>query len=199
MLDFPRWKVWATWITIVVLCLCAVPSFLPGNLRDQLPGWAKPTVNLGLDLAGGSYILLEAQPEDVRTTRLEAMRDSVEQAMRTGPRIQIGDISTRDGRLTFMVRDASQVDAVRERLLPMTQGAGLTGQRDWNIEVVDSSRFVVTQTEAGLTRRWIRRWSMRPKLSAGVSTNSARANRRSSVRDRTASSCRCRVWPIPNS
>jgi preprotein translocase subunit SecD len=152
MLDFPRWKVWATWITIVVLCLCAVPSFLPGSVRDQLPGWAKPTVNLGLDLAGGSYILLEAQPEDVRTTRLESMRDSVEQAMRTNPRIQIGDISTRDGRLSFMVRDASQVDAVRERLLPMTQGAGLTGQRDWNIEVVDSTRFVLTQTEAGLSQ-----------------------------------------------
>ncbi|TKD53216.1 protein translocase subunit SecD [Sphingomonas baiyangensis] len=153
MLDFPRWKYWATWATVILGVLVALPSLLPPAATQMLPGFIRDTkVNLGLDLAGGSYILLEADVNDVATQRLETMRDSVLAEMRRSPRIQIGDISTRDGRVSFMVRDVQQVDAVRERLLPMTAGAGLTGQRDWNIEVRDSSRFVLTPTQAGLAQ-----------------------------------------------
>ncbi|MBB3909665.1 protein translocase subunit SecD [Sphingomonas desiccabilis] len=154
MLDFPRWKVRAIWLGILVMVLLAVPSLLPERTRAQLPGWVPtPTINLGLDLAGGSYILLEAKTSDVATTRLEQMREQVATEMRRAPRVQIGDISTRGGRLSFMVRNVAQVDAAREKLLSITGGgAGLTGQREWDIEVVDQTRFVLTQTDAGLTQ-----------------------------------------------
>ena len=66
------------------------------------------------------------------------MEQTVEAEMRRrdAPRISIGDISTSGGRLSFMVRDASQVDAARERINQLTTGAGMTGQRDWDIQVV---------------------------------------------------------------
>ena len=152
MLDFPRWKVWLVWATIAFCALLAIPSFVPEESRAKWPGWVpQPVINLGLDLAGGSYILLEADTRDVAVSRLETMREQITAEMRRGnPRIAIGDISTRGEQLSFMVRDASQVDAARERLLPMTTGAALTGQRDWDISVVDTSRFVVRQTTAGL-------------------------------------------------
>ena len=152
MLDFPQWKRWLVWATIIVCVLLAVPSFVPEEARAKWPSWVpQPTINLGLDLAGGSYILLEANTDEVATTRLDAMREQIVTEMRRqNPRVQIGDISTRDNRISFMVRDPAQVDAARERLLPMTTGAGLTGQRDWDIEVRDTSRFVLTQTQAGL-------------------------------------------------
>lgn len=153
MLDFPPWKKWLTWVAVVFGVLLAVPSLLPDNVSSALPRWMTATkVNLGLDLAGGSYILLEADTNDVRNQRLETMRDTILGEMRRAPRIQIGDISTRDGRIAFMVRDVAQVDAVRERLLPLTAGAGLTGQRDWNIEVRDSTRFLVSPTDAGIAQ-----------------------------------------------
>ncbi len=154
MLDFPRWKIWAVWLTVAVFALFAVPSLLPERTRAALPGWLpKPTINLGLDLAGGSYILLEARTGDVAGTRLEAMREQIASEMRRAPRIAIGDISTRAGQISFMLRDVGQVDAAREKLLGLTGGgAGLTGQREWNIEVRDQTRFVVTQTEAGLAQ-----------------------------------------------
>ncbi|HTG39900.1 protein translocase subunit SecD [Sphingomonas sp.] len=152
MLDFPAWKKWLTWAAVIVGVLLSVPSLLPSSVSRQLPGWMTGTkVNLGLDLAGGSYILLEAQTSDVRNQRLETMRDTIIGEMRRAPRLPIGDISTRDGRISFMVRDVGQVDAVRERLLPLTAGAGLTGQRDWDIEVRDTTRVVMTPTSAGLT------------------------------------------------
>ncbi|QDX25718.1 protein translocase subunit SecD [Sphingomonas suaedae] len=155
MLDFPKWKIWSVWLTILVFTLCAVPSFMPQSVRANWPGWVpQPTVNLGLDLAGGSYILLEADMFDFSRVRLAAKRDEIEtEFRRQDPRIDIGDISLRDNRITFMVRDASQVDAARERLLTLAgSGVGMTGQREWTIEVRDSTRFIVTPTQAGIAQ-----------------------------------------------
>ena len=152
MLDFPRWKVVAISAFLAVLCALAIPSFLPERITAGLP--VHPRINLGLDLAGGSYLLLEADTADLAATRLEAMREQVQTEMRRAtPPIEIGDISTRDGQLTFMLRDPTQVDAARERLLTITGGgAGMTGQRVWDITVVDGSRFVLKQTQAGLSQ-----------------------------------------------
>ncbi|KQR87542.1 protein translocase subunit SecD [Sphingomonas sp. Leaf343] len=151
MLDFPRWKVWSIWALLAALCALAIPSLVPERYS---PSWLANArhINLGLDLAGGSYLLLEADVNDLAATRIESMRDQVQTEMRRGnPRIAIGDISTRDGQLTFMVRDSTQVDAARERLLGITgSGAGMTGQREWDIQVVDGSRFVLRPTQAGL-------------------------------------------------
>lgn len=152
MLDFPKWKVWAVWLTIAVGILCAIPSLIPPSARQHWPSWVpQPTVNLGLDLAGGSYILLEADTADFRRVRLAAKRDEIEtEFRRQDPRIAIGDISLQNNRISFMVRDAAQVDAARERLLQLTgSGVGMTGQREWTIEVQDSTRFIVSQTSAG--------------------------------------------------
>lgn len=155
MLDFPKWKVWAVWLSIAACFLLAIPSFVPENLRERWPGWIpQPAVNLGLDLAGGSSILLEADTADLARTRLAAKRDEIEtEFRRQDPRIDIGEISMRDGVISFMVRDVAQVDAARERLLQLTgSGAGMTGQREWTIEVRDGTRFIVSQTQAGLNQ-----------------------------------------------
>ena len=153
MLDFPKWKVWAVWLTIAVCVLLAIPSFVPDSARERWPSWVpQPSINLGLDLAGGSSILLEADVNDLARTRLAAKRDEIEtEFRRQDPRIDIGDISTRDNRISFMVRDVAQVDAARERLLQLTgSGVGMSGQREWTIEVRDGTRFIVSQTGAGL-------------------------------------------------
>ena len=151
MLEFPRWKVLWFWAVTLVLAIAAVPSLVTTT------GLAWPTmlpdakVNLGLDLAGGSHILLEADPAQVASQRVEAMEESVRSKLRqSDKKIRIGDISAKGGALNFVVEDPSQVDAMRELVLPLTTGAGLTGQRDWDIQVVDGNRFVLTPTKAGI-------------------------------------------------
>jgi preprotein translocase subunit SecD len=152
MLDFPRWKVASIIGLLAVLCALAIPSFFSESTTSKWGAIPHQRINLGLDLAGGSYLLLEADTADLANTRIEAMRDSVAGTMRNGtPRIAIGDISVRGGQLSFLLRDPSQVDAARERLLGITGGgAGMSGQREWDITVVDTSRFVLKPTEAGL-------------------------------------------------
>ncbi|MCB2049121.1 MAG: protein translocase subunit SecD [Novosphingobium sp.] len=151
MLEFPTWKrIWLWGLTLVVAAAALPSLFSLANMPwpKSLPD---PMVNLGLDLAGGSHILLEANPDQVRAQRLENMEESVRSRLRVAePRIRIGDISSSGGKLSFTVRDPAQVDAAREEVLPLTYGAGLTGQRDWNIEVVDETRFVLTPTQEGL-------------------------------------------------
>ncbi|MCB8573735.1 hypothetical protein LJE06_21805, partial [Bilophila wadsworthia] len=68
-LDFSRWKIAGIWLVLAALCALAIPSLLPERITDGWPVKA-PRINLGLDLAGGSYLLLEADTQDVVTTLL---------------------------------------------------------------------------------------------------------------------------------
>ena len=154
MLDFPRWKVWSISLVILIGILFAIPSMLPADLKAKYPTWLpSATINLGLDLAGGSQLLLEADKVDAAKQRLQAMEDQVSTELRRGtPRIEVGDVSTAGGRVSFLVRDPTKVDAARERLYNMTQPVGLTGTRDWDIQVMDSTRIVMTPTTGGAQR-----------------------------------------------
>ncbi len=149
MLEFPTWKKLWLWGLVALACYAALPSiFAASNVRwpDALPD---PTVNLGLDLAGGSHILLEADPAQVAAQRLENIEESVRAALRNAePRIRAGDFSTRDGSFSFMVDSSADVDRTREALLPAINGQGITAE--WDLDIIDETRFVLTPTGSGV-------------------------------------------------
>src|SRR5688500_5452433 len=151
MLDFPRWKVWAVTLVVLVGILLAIPSLLPEKQVDRWPAWLPSArINLGLDIAGGSQLLLEADIGDAAKQRLQAMEEQVTTELRRGePRIAIGDVSISGGRLSFVVRDPTQLDSAFERMRTLTQPVGLTGARDREVSTVDGNRIVLTPTEAG--------------------------------------------------
>ena len=70
MLDFPRWK--RVWICFVLACgvLLAIPSLIGETQAKRFGVGFLPRINLGLDLSGGSHILLEADTADVTKARL---------------------------------------------------------------------------------------------------------------------------------
>jgi len=153
MLDFPRWKTIGISLILLAGILFSIPSFLPEKAFNSLPGFAQTKVNLGLDLAGGSHLLLEADLADLQKTQLANMEKTVRTAMRgehgADDDIAIGELRRSGNQISFLVRDQAQIDEARERLFRETQGAGLTGQRDWNINIVDVTRIVLTPTRAG--------------------------------------------------
>src|SRR5436305_685042 len=60
MLHFQTWKI----VVIVVVCafgvIFSLPNLFSAETLDKLPGFVpKQQVNLGLDLRGGSHLLLE--------------------------------------------------------------------------------------------------------------------------------------------
>jgi preprotein translocase subunit SecD len=151
MFDFPRWKVWLVTLTIFAGILLAVPSLLPKDQVERWPAWLPSArINLGLDIAGGSQLLLEADLADAAKTRLQAKEEEVTTELRRGePRIQIGDVSTAGGKLSFVVRDPTQLDAAFERMRTLSQPQGLTGTRDWEVSSENGNRIVLTPTESG--------------------------------------------------
>ena len=151
MLDFPRWKTFSIWAVVLLGILFAIPSLLPEKAREHWPAFLPhSTINLGLDLAGGSHLLIEADKQDLMKQRLQSMEDTVTTEMQRGDRrIAISDVSTSGGRVSFAVTEPTKVDAAVERMRAVTQPVGMTGSRDWDVGVVDLNRVVLTPTESG--------------------------------------------------
>ena len=152
MTDFPRWKIVSILAFLACLMALAIPSFLPDSVTDRWGGFPHPKINLGLDLAGGSDLLLEADTDKFVRDRDEAKREQILSAMNAAPAISIGDIASDGGKLSFLLRDVRQIDAARERLSKLTTGVGYTAQRDWDLSVIDGGRIVMTPTQAGVTQ-----------------------------------------------
>ena len=70
---------------IIILAICALGIFfaIPNLISnpEKLPKWWQP-VNLGLDLQGGSNLLLEVKIDDVIKERMSSIEDSARQQLR---------------------------------------------------------------------------------------------------------------------
>ncbi|MEQ8948863.1 protein translocase subunit SecD [Parvibaculum sp.] len=83
MLYFERWKI----VLIVMLCLAGIvysaPNFVPKSSLEDVPGWLPhKQINLGLDLRGGSYMLLGLDTGSLEKTRLQDLVGEVRDALR---------------------------------------------------------------------------------------------------------------------
>src|SRR3984885_13311169 len=82
MLYFTRWKALAIVLGALLVCLCAVPNFFPESTVKGWPAWAQRRLVLGLDLQGGSYLLLEVDSNYVKKEKLDQVRDDTRRVLR---------------------------------------------------------------------------------------------------------------------
>ena len=113
MLHFSRFK------TILILGVCllgillSIPNFLrPGILPDWVP---QPRVNLGLDLQGGSYLLLEVDMNSVVKERLAGARAAVAETLRKG-KIPFTSVVADKDKVTLTAADPTQLETARKAL-----------------------------------------------------------------------------------
>ena len=75
---------WEKIVVILILLLGALfvtPNFIPEQVRNSFPAWLpRSTINLGLDLQGGSYLLSEVDMPGVVKERLETIRGDIRAA-----------------------------------------------------------------------------------------------------------------------
>ena len=147
MLNFARWKIWAITLTCLLGVLLAVPSMLPNSVTDSWPAAFRPKINLGLDLAGGSQLLLEADTSSLAKQRIDALEDNVRSDLRRN-NIDVAELSTANGQLTFAVRDPAQRDAALQRVRALAQGSNF-GQNDWDSQPVEANRILMRPTSSG--------------------------------------------------
>ncbi|WP_428666044.1 protein translocase subunit SecD [Reyranella sp.] len=131
MLNLPRWQVIAIVVVTALAGLFALPNALPGGLLDKLPGWyAQNRINLGLDLRGGAYFLLEADLRGVLNERLTNLSDSVRGELR---KQQVGfkDVTMQSGAsVTVVLREEAQRAKALEAIRTLDPSLAVSGQGD---------------------------------------------------------------------
>src|ERR1700722_16538502 len=155
MLFFTRWKAAAILLTAFVVCLCAVPNFFPESKVKNWPAWAQRHVVLGLDLQGGSHLLLQVDSGAVRKERLQSLSDDVLRVLRQA-RIQFtGRAIVGNGVQVHITRDTDMDNALaklRELSTPLSGILGASGQRSIDV-TANAGVITLTPTDAALTER----------------------------------------------
>ena len=156
MLYFTRWKAAAIMLTAFVVCLFALPNFLPDKMVQSWPKWAQRHLVLGLDLQGGSHILLQVDTKTVRKDMLETLRDDMRRVLRDA-RIGYTGLVVRGNGVEVRIREGTNADQaqtkLRELSLPLGGLLNATGQRSLDIASETDGLIRMTLTEPAIIER----------------------------------------------
>ncbi len=156
MMYISRWKAVAILLTTLVVCAFAVPNFFPDTMVQSWPKWAQRHIVLGLDLQGGSHLLLEVDVGAVRKEKLDQLRDDVRRVLRAA-RVGLSSAPVvRGNSVEVVVREndlQTALSKVRELSQPLGGIVGATGQRTLEIHNVGGGRLQITVTEPAMVER----------------------------------------------
>lgn len=164
MINIPRWKI----VLVVLVCLWAVlyslPNVMPASVKSTLqtlPGWMpSQTVNLGLDLQGGSHLLLEVETDVVIKERVDGILQETRRSLRKENIGYTRITALPDGVRVTLRQDASPEEA-RKLLRKTSDGLEvLTGADERTIEarltetaMLDIRRQTINQSIEIVRRR----------------------------------------------
>src|ERR1700710_1526932 len=155
MLYFRRWKALAIILTALVVCLCAVPNFFPEATVKGWPAWAQRRLVLGLDLQGGSYLLLEVDSNYVKKDKLDQIRDDVRRTLREA-KIGYTGLASRPDSVEVRVKDTDLQNALTklgELSQPLGGLVGSSGQRSLEVSDAGGGLIRLTVPPAAITER----------------------------------------------
>lgn len=151
MLYFAPWKTALVLLVTLAGLITAAPNLLSKQQLAALPSWMQlPQVNLGLDLRGGSHLLLEVDTSAVLRERLEAVVEGAREELRK-ERIGYTNLGIAGGNVVGLrLRDAGQAGRARELLIklgqPLQGGAFNLGAGATDLQLDISAEGVVRMT-----------------------------------------------------
>lgn len=112
MLQIEKWKAIVILLLVALGFAYAAPNVLPSQSlawlsKNSMGFLPSKTINLGLDLRGGSHLLLEADTKIVIKERIESMVDGARSAMRKEDIGYLDLTAEKDG-ISFKMRDAQK-------------------------------------------------------------------------------------------
>lgn len=158
MLYFSRWKTLFIWFVVAMSVVVAAPNLFSDEQLAEFPSFL-PTkkVTLGLDLQGGSHIMLKLERADIIKERLETTVGDVRTSLRDAG-IRYTGLSGVGQRVQVRITDADKMAAAKEALAlvttPVSVG-GLTGGtiQEVTIEEQDGGLLILNLTDAGIDYR----------------------------------------------
>ena len=100
MLNFTKLKVTFVYLVLIVLVFFASLNLKNNNLLDK-------KVNLGLDLQGGSYILLEIDTNPLISQRIQNKVIPIKKLLNENE-IKYEDFNVKENEITFLIDEAKQ-------------------------------------------------------------------------------------------
>jgi preprotein translocase subunit SecD len=156
MLYFTRWKALAIILVALAVCLCAVPNFFPEATVKSWPKWAQRHLVLGLDLQGGSYLLLEVDSNYVKKEKLDQVRDDARKTLRDA-RIAYTGLGVKNGvvevRISKEAEFQTALGKLRELSQPLGGLLGSSGQRSLEVSDAGGGLIRLTVPQAAVTDR----------------------------------------------
>src|SRR6202035_3680555 len=152
-----RWKpTLGIILTALIVCLCAVPNFFPEAQVKTWPLWAQRRLVLGLDLQGGSYLLLEVDSNYVKKEKLDQIRDDVRRVLREAKIVYTGLNVRNDAVEVRITKDTDQQTALsklRDLSQPLGGLLGSNGQRSLEVTDAGNGAIRLTVPQAAITDR----------------------------------------------
>jgi preprotein translocase subunit SecD len=155
MLHFSRLKAAATLLTALFICLAAVPNFFSDDTVRSWPKWAQRHMVLGLDLQGGSHILLEVDSAAVRREQSQALLDDVRRVLREA-RVGYTGLVVRGSSVEVRLREGTDISQAMSKLnelsRPLSGILATAGQR--SLDITQTGNLVrLTPTDPAILER----------------------------------------------
>ncbi|MGD0190135.1 MAG: protein translocase subunit SecD [Rhizomicrobium sp.] len=151
MLQFPTWYRIVTAIIVAAGILFALPNALPGWVVAKMPAWLpRNSVTLGLDLQGGSSILLEVGIDQVYKDQLVTLTGDIRVRLRKA-NIGYKNLETKTDQVSVQIIDPARYDdakSILNDLNPAVGGSMLTvGQRAYDVTEPGGNAVVLKMTD----------------------------------------------------
>jgi SecD/SecF fusion protein len=151
MLQIPTWSRILTALILLSGLLIALPNALPDSAVARMPSWLpRDTVTLGLDLQGGSYLLLEVELDQVHKDRLEQLMSDIRAGLRKA-RIGYADLQAAADTVSVRIIDKDRYDEAKTllgNLNPAVGGSVLSvGARAYDMTEPGNNGIVLKMTD----------------------------------------------------
>ena len=150
MMYFSRLKTYA----ILGACLIGLLLCVPNAMKAPASWVPWRTVHLGLDLQGGSYLLLEVDMKAVVKERLDSLMDAVRQALRPGAIFyQTLEARPDQNQIVLRLRDPTKNPAAITALKPLILNDNNSGTPDLQLLSNDDGTITLTLSPVALHAR----------------------------------------------
>ncbi len=147
MMYFSKLKTALIFGVCVLGALLCLPNFIPAP-ASWMP-WRQ--VHLGLDLRGGSYLLLEVDMAAVARERLDGLADGIRTALRNKVQFQPPQVQAAQNRVLVRLRDPAQTEDAVRLLQDPAQTAG--GPAEYAVATTTPGEITLALSEAGMRDR----------------------------------------------
>lgn len=154
-MHFSTWRAFAIIVVAALICAIAIPNVLSQATFDALPKSLQRKMVLGLDLQGGSHLLLQVDADFVRKEKGENLRDDVRRVLREA-RIGYTNLALQGLTVSVRIREEKDVPEALRKLRELAQPLTgvFAGSNVQDLEISENGGLIrLTVSNAGIVQR----------------------------------------------